>query len=179
MQQWIPPRLNHAAHSAGEKFAADGDARALRQYIARPVRLIPAQIPGKDIAFCSELAFHGGTRVSYDGFANERDLFRLHEAGLLDLCRQNEQPFMIVRMSLSAAARRMVEGTGAARNNAAAAPAPADDVRRQVFEVARGMISVAAKSEFAAWRATGQGGGADALEQRVLARILSIGTPYQ
>jgi hypothetical protein len=176
MQQWIPPRLNHAAHGADEKFPA------LRPYIARPVRLIAAQIPGKDIAFCSELAFHGGTRVSHEGFANERDLFRLHEAGLLDLYRQNEQPFMIVRMDLSAAARKLVEGNAAARGDArpsAAGAAGADDSRRQVFEVARGMISVAAKSEFAAWRAAGQIGGADALEQRVLARILSLGTPYR
>jgi hypothetical protein len=187
MRPWIPPRLSQPAQHGLDGVADDGGAaRSAGSYLARPVTLVAAQLDGKDIGFCAELAFHGGSRVSHDGFTNEGDLLRLHEAGLLDLQRQEERPFMIVKISLSAAARRLVGCADAPRADGwQAEGAQADggqaggDTRRQGFEVARAMIGVAAKSEIAAWRLSGGSGGAAALERRVMNRILSIDSPFQ
>jgi hypothetical protein len=182
MHKWMPPRLGQKpgvglAAARLETESCDG----LRPYLARPATLVAAQMSGRDIGFCSDLASRGGTDCSSEGFTAERELFRLHEAGLIDLYRQNEQPFLIVKMSLSAAALRLVNGSEAAppaaRPSRLPAAAPGDG-RRQAFEVARAMIGVAVRAELAAWRSAHGATDAEILERRMMARIDALAAPY-
>ena len=176
MQKWIPPRLGRTSgigFAPGPQDVATPDG--LRPYIARPVTLVAAEVSGRDIGFCAELAAGGGAATSSDGFTNERELFRLHEAGLLDLYRQNEQPFLIVRICLSQAAHRLVDG--ARQTPTRPSPRQAGDGRRQGFEVARAMFGAAVKSELAGWCAA-SGADVTQLERRLLTRIGTVVGPF-
>ncbi len=169
----------------------------LRPWIPRPVKdavravapiVTPAQqeaIP-RDLAFCSELAFHGGVAVREQGFQAEQDLVRMRDAGLLELKRNEAAPFAVTRVALSQKARDILAGRG--RGSVAASgkdpplppadPKPDKMSRRNGFEVARGMISVAVKAELASWKAAGEPGGVAGLEVRVMARIGRIEVPF-
>jgi hypothetical protein len=149
------------------------------------------EICPRDIAFCSELGFHGGVAVSEQGFKSEAELLRMREAGLLDLQRDPAPPFAITRVALSAKARDLLAGrvrisTGGQNRTAEGQPGSAGDLRqaqekvlrRNGFEVARGMIAAGVKSEIAAWKAAGGPGGYATLEARILTRIGQIEIPF-
>jgi hypothetical protein len=151
------------------------------------------EVSAKDIAFCSEFAFHGGVAVSEQGFKAEAELVRMRQAGLLDLQRDETPPFAVTRVALSAAARELLSGRGRPMSmddkadggkTATAVQQPALDpeqqrrLRRNGFEIARGMISAAMKTEFASWIAAGSPGGPAGLEVRILTRISQIEVPF-
>jgi hypothetical protein len=142
----------------------------------------------KDIAFCSELAFHGGVAVTEQGFKAEAELLRMRQAGLLEIQRDEIPPFAVIRVALSPKARELLSRRGRTTteaprtgllDNAAPPPDPKQEriLRRNGFEVARGMINAAVKSEIAAWKAAGGPGGYAALETRILTRISQIEVP--
>jgi hypothetical protein len=148
----------------------------------------PMDGSAKDIAFCSELAFHGGVAVAEQGFKAEAELLRMRQAGLLEIRREESPPFAVTRVALSPKARDLLSRRGRTTaegirtgilDNAAAAPDPKQEriLRRNGFEVARGMINAAVKSEIAAWKAAGGPGGYAALETRILTRISQIEVP--
>lgn len=144
------------------------------------------RVAGQDLAFCAEFAAHGGIAHSADGFKGEADLIRMQQAGLLELERDPSPPFNIVAVSLSARARALPSQPGTAAPSAKSLLAPDSSPahvgdRRQLrhgFEVARGLISAAVKTEIAAWRAAGGVGGAEALEARVMSRISQLPAPF-
>ena len=153
------------------------------------------EVSGKDIAFCSEFAVHGGVATSAQGFAAETELLRLQRAGLLDIERDPAPPFAMTRVALSAAARELLYGSGAATPGQAAMKSKAEpgtspwvpsasaaaqerSLRRNGFEVARGMISAALRAELASWHAAGERGGAAALEARLVNRIDRVESPF-
>ena len=157
--------------------------------------LRPDQVSGRDIAFCAELAAHGGVAASAQGFQAETELLRLQQAGLLDVQRDPAPPFAMIRVELSAAARDLLRAPVQARHEwlpNVAADAPGGEaasqatlgttrersLRRNGFEVARGMIGVAVKAELAAWSAGGGRGGIAGLEARVMARLSQIEAPF-
>ena len=150
---------------------------------AAAVRLEEAS--AKDIAFCSEFAFHGGVAVSEHGFQAEAELVRMRQAGLLDLQRDQAPPFAVTRVTLSPSARELLSGRARAPVTEAvpATPLPKEpkldqNVRRHGFEVARGMITAAVKAELASWCAAAEPGGAAGLETRILTRISQIEAPF-
>jgi hypothetical protein len=147
----------------------------------------------KDLAFCSELAFHGGVAVSEKGFKAETELVRMRQVGLLDLQRGAVPPFAVTRVALSAKAHELLSGRGqafaagrgkVATESAVGKPASGLDLkqerhlRRNGFEVARGMISAAVKTELASWTAASKPGGISGLEARILTRISQIEVPF-
>ena len=151
---------------------------------AEPAALRPQEVSGKDLAFCAEFAVHGGVAVSEQGFKDEAGLIRMHEAGLLDLSRDPAPPFALVRVSLSGAARALLSGkqqAASATEPLASADAGVDEhgLRRNGFEVARGMIGAAVKAELAAWNSQGAPGGVAAVELRVMTRISKIEAPFK
>ena len=146
------------------------------------------ELSPRDLKFCSELALHGGLAVSEKGFAAEGDLVRMRQAGLLDLERDAVPPFVVTRVALSNKARdllgsrreapRPISATPPAKDAPVRGPLSEQDFRRNGFEVARGMISVALKAEIASWNMASQPGGASGLEGRILARIGRIVAPF-
>jgi hypothetical protein len=178
--------------------------QSLRRWVPGPARdALPTATPAvgvrseeaaaKDIAFCSELAFHGGVAVSEKGFKAEGELVRMRQAGLLDLERDVVPPFAVTRVALSHTARQMLSGPSRvlpggggkdARENAAGQAVTALDPKQEMrlrcngFEVARGMISAAVKAELASWYAAGGKAGTAELEGRLLMRINKIVIPF-
>jgi hypothetical protein len=174
----------------------------LRRWVPGPARdtvraIAPAAVCSeepspKDLAFCSELAFHGGVAVSEKGFKADAELVRLRRTGLLDLQRETVPPFAVTRVTLSPKAREILSGQGSvslgggkdASQSGAGKTADGLDVkqerrlRRNGFEVARGMISAAVKTEFASWTAASNSGGMPGLEARILTRISKIEVPF-
>ncbi|MDR3535115.1 MAG: hypothetical protein P4L71_01320 [Acetobacteraceae bacterium] len=143
----------------------------------------------KGLAFCAELAVHGGVAVSEQGFKAEAELLQMRQAGLLDLQRDEAPPFAVTRVALSHKARELLaepdrtttdgSRTDVAGNVPKTAVAKQEQVlRRNGFEVARGMITAAVKSEIAAWNAEGEPEGYAGLEARILARIARIEVPF-
>ncbi len=172
MRRWIPRSV-----------------RELSGTSAQPEAVSSAEPAAKELAFCAELAFHGGVAVSDTGFKAEAELLRMREAGLLDLQRDDAPPFAVSRVALSQKARQLLAGTGPARpdgdriddaDKEAISPAAKQEqaLRRNGFEVARAMITAAVKSEIAAWNAEGESGGCATLEARILARIDRIEGPF-
>jgi hypothetical protein len=162
-----------------------------------PAGTLPVDAPleeasRQDIAFCSELLSHGGVAVAEAGFKAEAELLRMRQAGLLDLQRDQVPPFAVTRVALSQKARELVSKDGRARTGGSrngvggteTKPAATLDakqermLRRNGFEVARGMLNAAVKSEIAAWKAAGGPGGYRALETRILTRITEIEAPF-
>jgi hypothetical protein len=155
-----------------------------------PPAVMSAGTPSaKDMAFCSELSFHGGVAESEQGFKAEAELVRMRQAGLLDLERNEKPPFAVTRVALSPTARNMLAGRqpiGAAGRGAGTReetmpvldPTQQRRLRCNGFEVARGMISAAVKSELASWHAAGSPGGTAGLETRMLTRISQIDVPF-
>jgi hypothetical protein len=145
-----------------------------------------------DMEFCSELHRYGGVAVAEQGFAMEGELLRMRQAGLLDLQRDKAPPHAITRVTLSLKARELLfarSGTKAGGDqpvvvgNATRPPVTQDPkqtsmLRRNGFEVARGMCNAAVKSEMAIWKAAGGPGGYASLEKRVLTRIAAIEAPF-
>jgi hypothetical protein len=162
--------------------------------VGTPATAVRSQEPSqKDLAFCSELAFHGGVAVSEKGFKAEVELVRMREVGLLDLQREAGPPFAVTRVALSHQARELLSGRGPvlstgrgkdATESGAAKTAVGGDMtqerrlRRNGFEVARGMISAAVKTELASWTAASKPGGTSGLETRILTRIGQIEVPF-
>jgi hypothetical protein len=146
-------------------------------------------LSAQDIAFCAALHAHGGVAVAEDGFRAEAELLRMRRSGLLDLQRDQSPPFAITRVALSQKARDLVfragrakaaDGVAAPAKRPAATPEQQQEwtLRRSGFEVARGMLNAAVKSEFAAWKGAGGPGGYAALEVRILTRISEIKVPF-
>jgi hypothetical protein len=175
----------------------------LRRWVPGPARdavpvgtaaVVPSREPcQKDLAFCSELAFHGGVAVSEKGFKAEAELVRMLQIGLLDLQRQTVPPFAVTRVALSHHARELLSGRGrvvvagrginATESGAGKTTVVGDltqerRLRRNGFEVARGMISAAVKTELASWTAASEPGGTPGLEARILTRISQIEVPF-
>jgi hypothetical protein len=175
LRRWVPA-------SAGDL------ARASTQSNDGPLE----KLSPKDMAFCAELAFNGGVAVSEEGFKAEAELLRMRQAGLLDLQRDQAPPFAVTRVALSDKARALLSGKGrtttnrdrtrvaenAARAASSSDPGQGQTLRRNGFEVARGMINAAVKSEIASWNAKGRPGGYGTLETHILARISRIETPF-
>jgi hypothetical protein len=176
LRRWVPASVRDAADVA-----------------IRPTAVPLGEASAQDIAFCSKLHRHGGVAVAATGFSAEAELLRMRQAGLLELQRDKSPPFAVTRVALTAEARAMLTGgarTGqqpAVRNGSAKAAmtaAPTCDpdqqrmLRRNGFEVARGMCNAAVKSEIAAWKAAGGPGGPVALETRILTRISAIEVPF-
>lgn len=164
-------------------------ARDLPRTSVQPDDVQSEEPSAKELAFCAELAFHGGVAISDGGFKAEAELLRMRQAGLLDLQRDDAPPFAVTRVALSQKARQLLAGsnrtvtdgdrTGDAENEAKAPAAKQEQVlRRNGFEVARGMITAAIKSEIAGWNAEGGTEGYAALEARILARISRIEGPF-
>ena len=179
----------------------------LRRWVPGPAPAKPLQggrsaglrldgVSGKDIAFCAEFAVHGGVAVSRQGFKAETELLRLQHAGLLEVERDPAPPFAMTRVALSPAARELLFGP-AARSQpgeaamkakaepgtspfvaSATAAAQERSLRRNGFEVARGMIGAAVKAELAGWKAGADGGDAAELEARIMARLNQIEAPF-
>ena len=152
----------------------------------RPAVLRLDQAAGQDLAFCAEFAAHGGVARSAEGFKGEADLIRMQQAGLLELERDASPPFDIVVVGLSAHARALLSQPATAAPSAErplareSTPAHVGDRRqlRHGFEVARGLIGAAVKTEIATWMAAGGIGGTEALEARVMARISQLPAPF-
>jgi hypothetical protein len=175
LRRWVPGTAR--APAPADSLPADGP----RQEVS------PA-----DIAFCTELHAHGGIAVAEEGFKAETELLRMRRAGLLDLRRGQAPPFAVTRVALSQKARDLVARAGRAKTGGARAgdatgemkPASTPDarqawmLRRSGFEVARGMLNAAVKSEIAAWKGAGGPGGYPALEIRILTRIAEIKVPF-
>ncbi|HET6307825.1 MAG TPA: hypothetical protein VFG12_11600 [Rhodopila sp.] len=168
LRRWVPARLP----AAPEQPSLD----ALLQDIAP-----------QDIEFCAALQANGGVAAAEDGFQAEAELLRLRRAGLLDLQRDQTPPFAITRVALSQKARDLVQiaARTKAPDRSAKPPAAAPEqqhswmLRRSGFEVARGMLNAAVKSEFAAWKKEGGPGGYAALETRILTRIGDVKVPFR
>ena len=174
LRRWIPAPSRVLAEPAAPN--ANSRSAVLR----------PDRIAGQDLAFCAEFAAHGGIARSAEGFKGEADLIRMQQAGLLELERDLSPPFNIVAVSLSAHARALLSQPAIAAPSAesllALDPSPAHvGDRRQLrhgFEVVRGLISTAVKTEIATWKAAGGIGGAEALEARVMSRISQLPAPF-
>lgn len=168
-------------------------AEPARTPAARPEGLRRDDFAEKDLAFCSELAFHGGVALSEQGFNAEPVLVRMQRAGLLELQRHPDPPFAVIRVALSPAARALLSGQELARPPSdprhvaepltdipsTAGAQPDRNPRRHGFEVARGMIGAAVKSELASWCSAGRPGGEEGLETQLLIRISQIVAPFQ
>ena len=139
------------------------------------------------------LLSHGGVAVAEEGFKAEAELLRMRRAGLLDLQRDQAPPFAVTRVALSPKARELVSRAGRAKTSGgrdgccrerdeaggdARIPQQEWTLRRSGFEVARGMLNAAVKSEIAAWKVAGGPGGYSALEIRILTRISEIEAPF-
>ena len=179
LRRWVPgPSRN--SDSCGPRLA-----------LACKDEMIPADIPGKDIAFCAEFAVHGGVAVSKQGFVKaETELLRMQQAGLLDLIRDAAPPFAVIRVTLSAAARGLLSG----EQHVPSALAPAfqtmpvsggametkydTSARRNGFEVARGMIGAVIKAELSSCTADQAPQYIAALELRVMNRVSQIHAPF-
>ncbi len=178
LRQWTPPPSHGAAVSSIPATTVSKDA------------LSPASISGKDISFCAEFAVHGGVAASAHGFKAETEMLRMQQAGLLDLVRDPEHPFAVIRVTLSAGARRLLSGerhmTGVPTLASLKGPAlggskdPVSDsgARRNGFEVARGMIGAAIKAELSFGMADLDARHAEALETRLMKRISQIQVPF-
>ena len=186
LRRWVPGPARAKARTEGQGGGQSGSPAGV---------LRPEHVSGRDIAFCAELAAHGGVAVSAQGFQAETELLRLQQAGLLDVQRDPAPPFAMMRVALSTAARELLRAPAPARRErlpdvAAEAPpareaprampgtAQERSLRRNGFEVARGMFGAAVKAELAAWSAGGQPGGAAGLEARIMARLGGIEAPF-
>jgi hypothetical protein len=183
LRRWVPGAAKSA--TAAGVLPAGGAADG-------PVDGPLAEASPQDIAFCLALHSHGGIAVAEEGFKAEAELLRMRRAGLLDLQRDQAPPFAVTRVALSPKARELVSRAGrgktsGGRDGVAAhqkKPAPTVDSRqewtqrRSGFEVARGMLNAAVKSEIAAWKVAGGPGGYSALEIRILTRISEIEAPF-
>lgn len=183
LRRWIPGAARNPV-SAGT-LPAGGPADG-------PVDGPLPEASPQDIAFCSALLSHGGVAVAEEGFKAEAELLRMRRAGLLDLQRDQAPPFAVTRVALSPKARELVSRAGRAKTSGgrdgvaveerklAAATDPQQEwtLRRSGFEVARGMLNAAVKSEIAAWKVAGGPGGYSALEIRILTRISEIKVPF-
>lgn len=179
LRRWVPGAARNPA--AAGPLAADGLAD----------EPLPEASP-QDIAFCSALHSHGGVAVAEEGFKAEAELLRMRRAGLLDLQRDQAPPFAVTRVALSQKARDLVSRAGRAKTGGGRANVAANErkqaatadpqqewmLRRSGFEVARGMLNAAVKSEIAAWKGAGGPGGYSALEIRILTRISEIKVPF-
>ena len=170
--------------------ARKDDWPGLRMNVAPKYDLSLADISGRDMAFCAELAVHGGVAISEHGFKAETELLRMQLAGLLDLVRDLAPPFAIVRVTLSIAVRGLLAGERCTSN----APTPASQTtytagstrnampdcgaRRNGFEVARGMISAAIKAELFFCTIEQDDRSTAALASRVMNRISQIQVPF-
>ena len=169
-----------------------GTAKGAAQANPAAARVRPEDISLKDLAFCSELAFHGGVARNEEGFTAEAELLRMRQAGLLELQRTATPPFAVMQVNMSPRAYELLSrrvrgpasGSGTQVTAHAAGPVATPGqkreniLRRNGFEVARGMINAAVKSEIAAWTAEGQHGGAAALEARILTRVGQFEVPF-
>jgi hypothetical protein len=170
-----------------------GHARSAVWGVTQPVGERPDEVAEKDIAFCSEFAFHGGVAASATGFKVEAELVRMRRARLLDLERDVAPPFAVTRVTLWSRARGMLSGQcqvsaggrgkdadehGSAKPAASLDPKLEQRLRCNGFEVARGMFSAALKAEFASWHAAGAPLATAGLEARILARISQIKAPF-
>ncbi len=162
-------------------------APSVSRAAATPAPLCTEALSSRDIAFCEELALHGGVATSSEGFKAEAELVRLHRAGLVELQRDPQPPFAIIRVALTPAARHLGDGpweTAEAAVPSQPGPAPSavpeteQGWRRNGFEVARGMISAAVKAELAAWAAAGCPGGVAQAETQVMTRISRLAAPF-
>lgn len=174
LRRWIPFPSRVPAQSAAPNASL------------RPAFLRLDQVAGQDLAFCAEFAAHGGIARSAKGFKGEADLIRMQQTGLLELERDPSPPFDIVAVSLSAHARALLSQPATAVPSAERLLAPESTPThvgdrcqlRHGFEVARGLIGAAVKTEIAAWTAAGGIGGTEALEGRVMARISQLPAPF-
>ncbi len=169
-----------------------GPARDAASARPAPTSAPMPDISLQDVEFCSELHRHGGVAVAEQGFAAEGELLRMRQAGLLELQRDQDPPYAITRVALSLRVQELLSsrlgkkasgGQASVTDNATRPPATQDPkqipmLRRNGFEVARGMCNAAVKSEMAAWKAAGGPGGYAALEKRVLMRIAAIEVPF-
>ena len=169
-----------------------GAARNSTPADSPPVDGLSEEVAPRDIAFCAALQSHGGVAVAEEGFKAEAELLRMRRAGLLDLQRDQAPPFVVTRVALSQKARDLLSrpgrtktgggGDGGATSERKPAATPDTQqawmLRRSGFEVARGMLNAAVKSEIAAWKGAGGPGGYAALELRILTRITEIKVPF-
>lgn len=158
--------------------------------VVAPAALNLADVLARDLTFCSEFAAHGGLAASAEGFRAETELTRMQNAGLLVLQRDPAPPFAVLRVGLSPAMRELLGNCRPALMDQAATPhspatplvpeAPRSDraLRRNGFEVARGMISAAVKAEFSASAGPADQEDAAGLERRVMTRISLLDTPF-
>jgi len=183
LRRWVPVPAREAIVDAN-RAAEPGLESAIR----------------KNMAFCAEFALYGGVAVSVEGFRAEAELVRLQKAGLVDLERDPAAPFAVTKVTLSPAARALLSGRGTPAASAAdathtkagkyaaprsarqavstAGPTAERTLRRNGFEVARGMISAAVKAEVSSWSAQGEPGGTAAFESRLMARIMRLDCPF-
>ena len=176
-RRWVPGHARRPRPAAEEAVPAG------------PVALLrPQDVSGKDLAFCAEFAVHGGLAVSEQGFKGEGDLIRMQQAGLLDLERDPAPPFALLRVSLSGPARALLSG-----NQQGRAASPADEphppvasgidecaLRRNGFEVARGMIGAAVKAGAGGLERAGSlGRRPRRRNSRIMTRISKIEAPFK
>ena len=114
------------------------------------------------------------------------DLARVPKVDSPAMKPENALPRTIRRVSLSDLVRGTMPSPVQAPPDSAPAiktpePSPLQDqrLRRNGFEVAKGMISAAIKSELSSWRLAGEHGGPAALEARLLARVSQIEAPFR
>jgi hypothetical protein len=183
LRRWVPGAAKHPA--AAGVLPADGPAGG-------PADGPLVEASPQDIAFCLALHSHGGVAVAEDGFKAEAELLRMRRAGLLDLQRDQAPPFAVTRVALSPKARELVSRAGRGKAGGGREGVAANEkkqattaesrqewtLRRSGFEVARGMLNAAVKSEIAAWKGAGGPGGYSALEIRILTRISEIEVPF-
>lgn len=178
LRRWNPGRVSNDERPSSRVVAARKD------------NLSPADVLGKDMAFCAEFAVHGGVAISAYGFKAETELLRMQEAGLLNLVRDVTPPFAVVRVTLSATARNLVSGERCMTNSrtpptnttyafeAAKDATPDHSARRNGFEVARGMISAAIKAELSFIMPELNHQSSAAVASRVMTRINQIQVPF-
>ena len=172
----------------------------LRRWVPGPAAIVardyiqandqqPDDVAEKDLIFCAELASHGGVASSVLGFKAEGELVRMRQAGLLNLQREPDSPFAVIRVTLSSAARELLSKQAwnklvrvATRNQTIPAAAvdfqQAKSARRNGFEEARGMIGAAVKAECGVWIANGGPPGMNEFEARIMTRIGQIDVPF-
>lgn len=177
MRRWVPGPARGAAAAVPVQGAAS-------------VVLKLADVLPRDLTFCSEFAVHGGLAASEQGFRAETELTRMQQAGLLVLHRDPAPPFAVLRVGLSPAIRDLLADrrSGPVEEPAPLPPQARPDgqepppsdraLRRNGFEVARGMISAAVKAEFSAVAGPAELEGQAGLERRVMTRISRLDTPF-
>lgn len=168
LRRWVPP--------------------SAKKTVAVPTRIAndrqcdgPVEISDQDLAFCAEFEANGGVAASDEGFKAEGDLIRMEQSGLLNLVRSDRAPFAVIRVRLSAGAYRLlgrdkasigVAGVASPRHGRSESAASTDS-KRHGFEIARGMIAAAIKTEM-----SGMGGLPPAAAARLMERISRMPIPF-